>query len=76
MSETKQTAQLLTAKTLAGILSTSVRTVWRYRSSGRLPATVCIAGAIRWRRTDIEQWIAMGCPGRKEFEAMQGGEMP
>lgn len=67
MSETKQTAQLLTAKTLAGILSTSVRTVWRYRSSGRLPATVNIVGAIRWRRSDIEKWISMGCPSQKDF---------
>jgi len=76
MSATKQNAQLLTAKSLAEILSTSVRSIWRYRSSGRLPATVCVAGAIRWRRTDIEQWISWGCPDQKTFQAMQGGERP
>lgn len=74
MNETRQSTELLTVRTLAGILSTSVRSVWRYRSSGRLPAAVNIAGAIRWRRTDIEQWISMGCPCRKEFEARKGAE--
>jgi len=64
-----QNCQLLTAKELSKILSTSVRSVWRYRSSGRLPETVKIAGAIRWRQQDIEQWISMGCPNQKEFLA-------
>lgn len=74
MNTTKQNTQLLTAKTLAKILSTSVRSIWRYRSSGRLPKTVKIAGAIRWRQQDIDQWISMGCPDRQTFEAMGGGE--
>ena len=69
MNETRQNTQLLTAKALAKILSTSVRSIWRYRSSGRLPKTVKIAGAIRWKQQDIEQWIALGCPDYKEFEA-------
>lgn len=68
---TSQTCQLLSAKELAKMLSTSVRSVWRYRSSGRLPETVKIAGAIRWRQQDIEQWISMGCPDRKEFETFR-----
>jgi len=67
MNEIKINEQLLTAKSLAGIMSTSVRSIWRYRSSGHLPETVKIAGAIRWRRSDIEQWIMMGCPSQKEF---------
>lgn len=69
-----QTCQLLSAKELAKRLSISVRSVWRYRSSGRLPKPVQIAGAIRWRLSDIEQWIQWGCPDRKTFEAMRGGE--
>ena len=60
---------LITAKTLAKMLSTSVRSIWRYRSSGRLPETVKIAGAIRWRRSDIEKWIEWGCCSASEFRA-------
>jgi predicted DNA-binding transcriptional regulator AlpA len=75
MNERKnQDYELLSAKTLAEILSTSVRSIWRYRSSGRLPATVRIAGAIRWRRTDIEQWISLGCPSQKDFLARKESE--
>ena len=71
MSDEKTTGKLITAKELATMLSTSVRSIWRYRSSGRLPKTVQIAGAIRWRLSDIEKWILMDCPSRKEFEAMK-----
>ena len=75
MDENKnQNCQLLSAKALAKMLSTSVRSVWRYRSSGRLPETVKIAGAIRWRQSDLEQWIAMGCPNQKEFIARMEAE--
>lgn len=74
MNETRQNTQLLTAKALAKILSTSVRSIWRYRSSGRLPETVKIAGAIRWRQSDIENWINLGCCSQKEFLAKQEAE--
>jgi len=68
--KTNQTCQLLSAKALAKILATSVRSIWRYRSSGRLPKPVQVGqGAIRWRQSDIEKWISMDCPDRKEFEA-------
>ena len=73
MNEAKQNTQLLTAKAMAKMLSTSVRSIWRYRSAGRLPETVKIGGAIRWKQQDIEQWISMGCPDRRTFEAMRGG---
>lgn len=64
----KQNYQLLSAKMVAEMLATSVRSVWRYRSAGRLPAPVKVGGAIRWRQADIEKWVSMGCPDRKEFE--------
>ena len=53
---------LLSAESLASLLQVSVRTVWRLRSSGRLPRPVRIGGSIRWRAEDVRQWIAQGCP--------------
>lgn len=70
--QTNQNCQLLSAKALARILSTSVRTIWRYAGSGRLPANLKIAGSVRWRQSDIEKWVKMGCPDRKEFEQFEG----
>jgi predicted DNA-binding transcriptional regulator AlpA len=54
--------ELLTVEELAKILKVSVRTVWRRRKSADVPAPVKIAGAVRWRSRDIEQWIKQGCP--------------
>ena len=60
---------LLSAQTLAKRLAVSVRTLWRLRSSGKLPEPVRLGGAVRWRTADIDAWVAAGCPelpGRKE----------
>ncbi|MCK5611862.1 hypothetical protein KAR91_58875 [Candidatus Pacearchaeota archaeon] len=73
----KQTAThsretLLTAQSVGEMLSLSKRAVFRMRSAGLICSPVKVgAGAIRWRQSDIEKWISMGCPTRKDFEAMQ-----
>jgi excisionase family DNA binding protein len=53
---------LLSAQTLAKRLAVSVRTLWRLRSSGKLPQPVRLGGAVRWRAADIDAWVAAGCP--------------
>ena len=65
---TNENCQLLSAKALGRMLSLSARTIWRLRSSGKLPAPVKVGGSIRFERGTIEKWISMGCPDRKEFE--------
>lgn len=66
--KTTRSCQLLTAKSLGAMLSLSARSVWRLRSAQKLPNPVKVGGAIRWRLSDIEQWMSMDCPNRKEFE--------
>jgi len=56
------TSLLLSARTLAQRLAVSVRTLWRLRSSGKLPEPVHLGGAVRWRKADIDAWVAAGCP--------------
>ena len=60
--DTKQTESLLIdARQLAKLLSVSVATVWRMRSSGRLPEALMLsAGCVRWRRSELLQWIRNG----------------
>lgn len=66
------TEKLLTAQAIGAKLSLSKRAVFRMRSAGLICAPLkCGQGAIRWRLSDIEQWISMGCPTKKVFEAMQ-----
>jgi predicted DNA-binding transcriptional regulator AlpA len=63
---------LIDVKGLAELLCVSKRSIFRYASSGVLPKEVRFAGTVRWIRSDIEQWISMDCPHRKEFETRKG----
>ena len=70
MSSDLTPEKLLTAQAVGTKLSLSKRAVFRMRSAGLICAPVKVGrGAIRWRQSDIEQWILMGCCGQKEFQA-------
>ena len=68
---TPQQSHLLNAKTLGLKLQLSKRQVFRLNSCGRIPAPLRIGGSIRWNCQIIEDWISLGCPDRREFEARQ-----
>lgn len=54
---------LLTVAMVAHKASVSVPTIWRLRAAGNLPAPVKVGHSIRWRRVDVDAWIAAGCNG-------------
>ncbi|MDZ4852068.1 MAG: helix-turn-helix domain-containing protein [Pirellulaceae bacterium] len=54
--------ELITATQLADLLSISERTLYRLKSTGRLPSPLTLGGSVRWRLTDVRDWIAKGCP--------------
>ncbi|MFC1738562.1 helix-turn-helix transcriptional regulator [Planctomycetota bacterium] len=71
MTENKtKTCQLLSAKQLAKMLSLSPRTVFRLRSSRKLPFPVCVGGSVRWRLSDIELFLDCNC-NMQEFEVRE-----
>ena len=53
---------MMTADELAETLCISKRQVWRLKAKGDIPKPVRIGSSVRWRRSDILQWIAEGCP--------------
>ena len=53
---------LLTAKEVAAMLQVSLRTFWRLKSAGEIPAPVRLGGSVRWPQDTILEWIAAGCP--------------
>lgn len=53
---------LITVEQLAKIVQKSVRSVWRMRSAGQVPAPINVGGGVRWRVDDIKRWIEDGCP--------------
>lgn len=53
---------LLDVSEVAKMLACSARHVRRTTDRGAMPCPVRIGSLVRWRRTDIERWIADGCP--------------
>ena len=54
------TDELLTRKDLMQLFKVSQPTVLRLEASGKLPAVRIGAGTVRYRRTDVEAFLA-GC---------------
>lgn len=67
--ETKTLGLLVDAGEVAKMLGIGTRTVWRLHSGGRIPAPIRLGGAVRWRRQELIDWIAAGCPARTRWEA-------
>ena len=55
-------SELITAVQFAQLLNVSERTLYRLKSSGKLPKPIELGGLVRWRLTKIHRWIDQGCP--------------
>lgn len=53
---------LLSAAEVAALLGFSVRQIRRWDVSGRLPRPIVFKRRKKWRRSDVEAWVAAGCP--------------
>lgn len=56
---------------VAKMLGVSVRQVWRLHTTGRLPKPVRLGNCVRWRRAEVEAFVAAGCPTREKWEQLQ-----
>ena len=52
--------RLIDIKEVAYLLAVSVKTIRRYAEAGMLPAPKHVGRALRWRLSDIQDWIAGG----------------
>lgn len=66
---------LISVNELAQMLGVSTRTTWRHNSSGRIPSPIPVGGLMRWRRQEIEDWIAEGCPERRDWRWSRGKQI-
>lgn len=56
-------AELLDVRGVAALLGEcSTRHIYRLADSGRMPRPIKLGNLVRWRRTELEAWIAAGCP--------------
>jgi len=58
--------ELLSVKSVASGLGCSPRHVRRLSDAGRMPRPVRLGALIRWRRDELERWVAAGCPNLRE----------
>lgn len=65
---------LIEIEAVAEMLAISVRTVRRLADAGRMPLPLRIPGlrVLRWRRVDIERFIANGCVALHKGTATPG----
>jgi excisionase family DNA binding protein len=54
--------RLIDAPEAADRLRVSVRTLRRLTDAGRGPAPIRVGRCLRWRSSDLDTWIAAGCP--------------
>lgn len=64
-------AALVDADAAAAMCGIHRATWYKAVSNGKAPASVRIGGVVRWRRTELEEWIAAGCPARQKWESMR-----
>jgi predicted DNA-binding transcriptional regulator AlpA len=62
---------LVDIRELSALLSRSAGSLERDQAAGRLPAPIYVGGSRRWRREEIEAWVAAGCPDRKTWDAIR-----
>lgn len=62
---------LIDVNVLAVLLDRSVASLERDQAAGRLPDPVRLGGSKKWRRAEIEEWVAAGCPTRAEWEELR-----
>lgn len=59
---------LVDANEAAAMCSMHRASWYKAVASGKTPASVRIGGMVRWRRDEILEWIAAGCPPRTKWE--------
>lgn len=69
--QSEESAMLVSAEKLAELLDISIRTLWRLRAAGKLPAPVRLGGSVRWRAQEVRAWIERGCPDQPHVKSIR-----
>ena len=67
----EQPAPLIDVQSLHAMGLGSVRHIYRLADAGKMPRPLKLGALVRWRRAEIEEWIAGGC---KPVRHVNGGE--
>lgn len=59
-------AVVLDVDTVAAMLDCSPQHIRRLADAGRMPRPLRIGSLMRWRRTDLADWLDAGCPSCRQ----------
>ncbi len=62
------------AKNLAGLLTTSVRTIRTWDAAGKLPSPVKVGGRTLWYLPELQAWLRAGAPDRTTWNAIRSAQ--
>ena len=65
-------ATLFDVKQVAAMLCCSPRHVYRMSDAGAMPRPRHVGALVRWCRSEIEQWVADGCPKVRQLSTKGG----
>ncbi len=65
---------LIDAREAAALCGMSKSTWHKLVASGKAPRPVKLGVISRWRRSELEEWIAADCPPRQKWDAMRTGK--
>ncbi len=63
---TPEPAALLDVAAVAALLNCSPQHARRLADAGRMPRPLKLGALLRWRRSDLDGWLAAGCPNCRE----------
>lgn len=69
----EDTGLLIDVKTTAKLLSVSERMVYRLADQKAAPSPIKLGSLVRWRLTEIIEWIDSGCPSRWQWPRPKSG---
>lgn len=69
--EPETCALLLDARAAGALCGFSRASWWKLQQSGRCPLPIRLGRKVLWRRSDLEGWIAQGCPPRDAARAAE-----
>ena len=62
---------LLSASEAADVLRISERHFYKLHASGRVPKPIRFGRAVRWRASELREWLEAGAPPRARWEGMK-----
>jgi predicted DNA-binding transcriptional regulator AlpA len=65
---------LVGADRAASMCGISPASWYRLKAAGKTPAPVKLGGRVLYRSADLQLWVALGCPPRKEFEIRKAAQ--